>query len=286
MSMATPPTVPESAPPLRRVHLTRLRSIYRSAGWPCHDPIEIDLLAAGCLELLRDDQGRETLRPTPSGLQALAQARQRNQAAMNAHDALVHKVAMQQHREGRLAWTDLSLRVRIGTTGPAEATGSDAVDPDAPVCDAAIDHPSLSDDSRPEPPATGRWVMARPDVFSVRHTTVEAYLAPVVHEVKVSRADLMGDLRKPAKREAYLGLAQQVYYVLAHGIATPDEVPDTCGVVVEQPESEGGGLLRIRAAPARPFERLPFAVWMALARATPFTRPAVDEEDPSQPGLR
>jgi hypothetical protein len=108
---------------LRRVHLTRLRQMYRSAGWPCHDPIEIDLLAAGCLALLRDDQGRETLRPTPEGMQALAGARQRNQAALDAHDALVHKVALQQQREGRLAWTDLSLRVHIGTA---------AVEPDAP----------------------------------------------------------------------------------------------------------------------------------------------------------
>lgn len=139
------PSAPEppspAAPKLRRVHLTRLRHIYRSAGWPCHDPIEIDLLAAGCLMLLRDDQGRETLRPTPEGLQALAQARQQNQVALDAHDALVHKVALQQHHEGRFAWTDLSLRVRI-----CEADGA------------------------------GKWVMARPDVFSVRHTTVEAYL--------------------------------------------------------------------------------------------------------------
>lgn len=286
MSTATPPTAPESAPPLRRVHLTRLRNIYRSAGWPCHDPIEIDLLAAGCLELLRDDQGRETLRPTPSGLQVLAQARQHNQAAMNAHDALVHKVAMLQHREGRFAWTDLSLRVRIGTADAAQVATTDASTPDAAGCIAADPQPPLIDAAPQEPPATGQWVMARPDVFSVRHTTVEAYLGPVVHEIKVSRADLLGDLRKATKREAYLGLAQQVYYVLAHGIATPDEVPDSCGVMVEQPEAEGGGLLRLRAAPARPVDRLPFAVWMALARATPFTRPAVDDEEPSQPGLR
>jgi hypothetical protein len=232
------------------VHLTRLRHIYRSAGWPCHDPIEIDLLAAGCLMLLRDDQGRETLRPTPEGLQALAQARQQNQVALDAHDALVHKVALQQHHEGRFAWTDLSLRVRIG-----EADGA------------------------------GKWVMARPDVFSVRHTTVEAYLAPVVHEIKVSRADLMGDLRNPAKREAYLGLAQQVYYVLAAGIAQPDEVPTTCGVIVELPEAEGGKLQQVRPAPARAFTQLPFAMWMALARSTPVGPQMPQDDEPTQLGL-
>ena len=246
----TPESDKSVAPKLRRVHLTRLRHIYRSAGWPCHDPIEIDLLAAGCLVLLRDDQGRETLRPTPEGLQALAQARQQNQAALDAHEALVQKVALQQHREGRFAWTDLSLRVRVG-----------------------------------EAEAAGKWVMARPDVFSVRHTTVEAYLAPVVHEIKVSRADLMGDLRNPAKREAYLGLAQQVYYVLAAGIAQPEEVPQTCGVIVELPESEGGGLVRLRAAPARPMAQLPFAMWMALARSSPFSPLTALDTEPSQAGL-
>ena len=269
---------------LRRVHLTRLRQIYRSAGWPCHDPIEIDLLAAGCLALLRDDHGRETLRPTPEGMQALAGARQRNQAALDAHDALVHKVALQQQREGRLAWTDLSLRVHIGTA---------AVEPDAPpeAPHPPPDQPTVSDlladPTQPLNPArpAGQWVMARPDVFSVRHTTVEAYLAPVVHEIKVSRADLLGDLRIPAKREAYLGLAQQVYYVLAPGIATPDEVPTSCGVMAELPAADGGGLVLLRAAPARPFAQLPFAMWMALARATPLARPTAAEDEPTQLGL-
>lgn len=45
--------------------------------------------------------------------------------------------------------------------------------------------------------------MARPDVFSVRHTSVEAYLQPVMHEIKVCRADLLSDLRHAVKREAY-----------------------------------------------------------------------------------
>lgn len=281
-----PLTNAATAPKLRRVHLTRLRQIYRSAGWPCHDPIEIDLLAAGCLTLLRDDQGRETLRPTPEGLQALAAARQQNQAALDAHDALVHKVAQQQQREGRLAWTDLSLRVHTGTA---------ALEPDAPHTSQESPHTlheinvadGLNDHPQPLRPASanGQWVMARPDVFSVRHTTVEAYLAPVVHEIKVSRADLMGDLRKPTKRAAYLGLAQQVYYVLAAGIAQPEEVPLTCGVIVELPEGEGGGLVRLRAAPARPFASLPFAVWMALARATPFAPHTAQVDEAAQTGL-
>jgi hypothetical protein len=30
-----------------RSHLSRLMKIWRSAGWPSRDPIDIDLLAAG-----------------------------------------------------------------------------------------------------------------------------------------------------------------------------------------------------------------------------------------------
>ena len=290
----TTPHLPDTpvAPKLRRVHLTRLRQIYRSAGWPCHDPIEIDLLAAGCLALLRDDQGRETLRPTPEGLQALAQARQQNQAALDAHEALVQKVALQQHREGRFAWTDLSLRVRIGGGSGPGSGQTDTAPPDTePTANNVPPDgvtPCLLGDNAHHPSGTaheGKWVMARPDVFSVRHTTVEAYLAPVVHEIKVSRADLMGDLCNPAKREAYLGLAQRVYYVLAAGIARPDEVPTSCGVIVEQADCDDGKLLQVRPAPARAFTPLPFAMWMALARATPVGPQMPPNDEPTQLGL-
>jgi hypothetical protein len=37
------------------------------------------------------------------------------------------------------------------------------------------------------------WQIAMPDVFSMRHTTVEDYAEPIVHEVKVRRADLLDD---------------------------------------------------------------------------------------------
>ena len=42
---------------------------------------------------------------------------------------------------------------------------------------------------------------------------------------------------------------------------------------------EDGRLVIARAAPRRPIERLPFAVWMALARATPLLPPADGQGD-------
>ncbi|MEO7156156.1 MAG: hypothetical protein ABI039_01260, partial [Vicinamibacterales bacterium] len=49
------------------VHRRRLRDVYRSAGWPCQDGIEIELLAAGLLQRERGPHGHETLRVTEAG---------------------------------------------------------------------------------------------------------------------------------------------------------------------------------------------------------------------------
>jgi hypothetical protein len=124
--------------------------------------------------------------------------------------------------------------------------------------------------------------MACPDVFSIRNSSVEAYLEPVVHEIKVHRSDLLGDLKKPAKRAAYLGMAGACWYVLGEDakgrpIGSPDEIPPECGVMLV----ERGALRVAREAPRRAMERLPFHVWMALAKAGPAWR----EDDPSQQPL-
>jgi hypothetical protein len=43
-------------------------------------------------------------------------------------------------------------------------------------------------------PAKVRWKMCNPDVFSIRNSSRQDYLEPIVHEIKVTRADLLGDL--------------------------------------------------------------------------------------------
>lgn len=210
-------------------HKRRLREVWRSAGWPCKDLIELDLVAAGLLSRHWDCENRETLRVSDAGLQLLAATRQRNQAARSAHEELVARVAVDMQRAGRIAWRGLTLR--------------------APLVD--------------ETGAT-QWVMAMPDVFSIRHTSVEDYVEPIAHEVKVSRADLLSDLRKPTKGLAYAALASQCWYVVRPGLATPDEIPEPFGLM----EAHSDGLAVLRPAPRRPI-RLAFGVWMALAKAIP-----------------
>jgi len=208
--------------PLGLPHRRRLREIWRSAGWPCQDLIEIELLAAGLLERLCDGHGRETLRVTDAGVQLLAATLARNRAARDAHEALVERVGREMQRAGRLVWRGLSLRARVDEG----------------------------------------WAMAMPDVFSIRHTTQEDHTEPIVHEIKVRRADLLADLKRPAKGAAYLALASQCWYVLREGIARPEEIPPAYGVLI----AAGDALDVARPAPRRAM-RLPFAAWMALARA-------------------
>ncbi len=229
-------TVPVSVP-LGRAHARRLREIYRSAGWPCQDLLEIELLAAGLLERISGDSGHETLRVTDKGMAHLATALVRNRSALSKHEALVEHVACEMVRGGRIAWRGLGLRAQV----PQGIDGGPA-----------------------------RWCMARPDVFSIRNTSVAEYVDPIVHEIKVHRSDLLGDLRRPEKRAAYLDLGGECWYVLGcdakgHPIGSADEIPSTCGVMVVQ----DGQLAVARAAPHRKRQSLPFGVWIALAKATP-----------------
>ncbi len=221
---------------LGAVHRRRLREVWRSAGWPCRDGVEVELLAAGWLARVHDDQGRETLRVTDAGVQALAATLQKNRARQDAHEALVARVAAEMQRAGRVVWRGLSLRAPL--EGEAGAT---------------------------------RWVTAMPDVYSIRHTTVEDYAEPVAHEIKVHRADLLADLRRPDKGAAYLALASQCWYVLRAGIAEAAEIPPAYGVMF----AGADGLAVARPAPKRPL-RVPFPVWMALARAN--AEPPADDD--------
>lgn len=222
---------------LPRTHGRRLREYYRSAGWPCQDTIEIDLLNAGLVERVVELHGGsgsfERIRVTEVGIRALGSTLLRNRQAFDAHEALVRKVAQHQARAGRLVYRGLMLRGRVGET----------------------------------------WKPCKPDVYSIRQTSVAAYAHPVIHEVKVRRADLLGDLRNAAKRRAYQALSTEFFYVLPEGLAEPDEVPDDCGVLFAGPS----GLRLARPSPQRAVQ-LGVSEWMALARRGAEFTDAVHED--------
>ena len=68
------------------VHRRRLREVYRSAGWPCQDGIEVELLAAGLLARERGPLGHETIRLTDAGIAVLAESLAKNRARRDAHE--------------------------------------------------------------------------------------------------------------------------------------------------------------------------------------------------------
>jgi hypothetical protein len=138
--------------PLTTHHRRRLRQMWRSAGWPFLDVIEAELLAAGLLERVRDGGGRETLRVTDAGIAVIAATTQSNRAIRNAHQELIGRLAHEMQRAVRIVWRGLSLHA-------------------SPACE------------------TKSWPMAMPDVFSIRHTDAEDYFEPIVHEIKLNRAD-------------------------------------------------------------------------------------------------
>lgn len=228
---------------LSRAHARRLRDVYRSAGWPCQDPLEIELLASGLLERVLAPSGHECLRVTQAGIEVLAGTLRGNRARLSAHEELVERVAREMTRSGRVAWRGLSLRAQV----------------------------PCADEGKPL-----QWCMCKPDVFSIRNTSVAEYVEPVVHEVKVRRADLLADLRQEAKRAAYLDLGE-CWYVLGNdakgrSIGKPEEIPEGCGVMLLQQDR----LVVVRPAARARRAAIPFGVWMALAKATPL--PGADED--------
>jgi hypothetical protein len=249
---------------VKRIHLTRLMAIWRSAGWPCSDAVELDLLAAGWVTLSTNDGGCQALRLTDAGIRLLAESRQHSRRALSAHDRLAHRVAAHLASTGRVVWRELSLRAKVGAID-VPATG-----PSPALVESLWPEDEGEPTSIPEPQLPGRasWRVARPDVFSVRNTSVEDYLQPMVHEVKVSRPDLLSDLRHAAKRESYQWLSCETYYVFPVGVAMPEEIPEPFGVWVLNGTIEDGAFELIRPARHVPC-KLPFAVWMALAKAAP-----------------
>lgn len=267
----------------RAAHLARLRSVWRSAGWPSRDAIELDLIAAGWVVCQRDAQDRETLRLTESGLQLLADARKKRSRSASPHDRLAALVCAHLERQGRIVWRELSLRAKVEVSADERGVrpGSCTLDFEGHSASGSPDAPA------PVQSTPTKWRIARPDVFSIRNTSVERYLHPVVHEIKVSRADLLCDLRNPSKREAYRWLSCETYYVFPANLAAPEEIPEPFGILTVNTSSDEGSFLDegalelTRPAQHGPCE-LPFAVWMALAKSTPVYD---DTTEPAQAAL-
>lgn len=213
---------------LSRRHATRLRHYWRSHGWACHDNIDLDLLRWGLIEEVADAALASHFLVTACGRNALGEAVVRNRRARSRHAEIAEGVARHLASLGRLVFTELSIH-----------TADDALE--------------------------GRWSLCKPDVFSLTRSLRPDHLAPQVHEIKVRRSDLLGELRSEKTRR-YRELAGEVFFVLAEGIAEPEEIPADYGVVVWR---AAGGYTLARGAPRHDYT-IETRHWMAMARARPF----------------
>jgi len=85
------------------------------------------------------------------------------------------------------------------------------------------------------------------------------------------------------KRDSYIDVAGQCWYVLGcdskgRPIGQADGVPAECGVLIAQPDR----LHVARNAAKRSSRDLPFAIWMALAKAAPLHSSESVRQQPQQ----
>ena len=136
--------------------------------------VEIELIAADLLEQVTEAAGHTTLRVTANDIAHLALSNQQNRQNRSAHEILVDRIGQEMLRDELVVWTGLVLRA--GLT-------------------ASVREPLRK--------------MCRPEVFSIHNTIFASYLEPIVHEIKVSRADLLVDLKCKDKRGSNLDVGDQ-----------------------------------------------------------------------------
>jgi hypothetical protein len=213
-----------AAPALTRAHYSRLRFYWvnRRAGIQ-GGVVDLDLQTRGFIKL---NDGGYSYAATEAGVAELAAETERTRARRAPHHELGGRVAQWLQEKGRMTWEGVEFRVRE-TDCYARAK----------VMDIAVTD------------ARGiLYACPRPDVFSVMATFNPDNINPIVHEVKVSRADFLADVGKPLKRLAYACIAENVYYVLPAGLVEPAEVPKACGLVVEEAPGQFRVLKRAKKA--------------------------------------
>ncbi|KVV40768.1 hypothetical protein WT27_12615 [Burkholderia territorii] len=182
----------------------------------------IDLDLIGMALVERDPRSPHRLLITAAGDAALYHEKQLNRASHRPHDSLAERIASNLETQGRLCFLNLKLHITA----------------EYPV------------------------IVVRPDVFSVAKTLNEKTLRPIIHEVKASRADLLADIKRPSKREGYLQLAERVFYVVPEGVATAEDIPAECGLILA---SLDGQFKIAKRAPKSALQRpLTTLQWMAL----------------------
>ena len=191
---------------LSRAAVARLRwyfqNGYKTTGaLALPDAIDLDLSVMGLIQRLYAPYGGVHYAITPMGERMLGELREHARSQRAPHHLLGSHLAqwLSEQTPPRLTWENCTFDV----------------------------------------PVNGCNVPTRPDVFSLATTLVVAKAAPIVHEIKVSRADFLCDVKDPTKRAAYFHLAPRVFYAVPFGLVSKEEVPLECGLVEQDKNGKG-----------------------------------------------
>lgn len=187
------------------------------------DNVDLDLSVWGFTRRLETDWTGVRYVITPFGEAMVAKVRDLARAARAPHHALGRHLAQWLSEQGRLTWEDCAFDVQVN----------------------------------------GSLCCTRPDVFSTACTLNVSKLDQQVHEIKVSRADFLSDIRNPDKREAYFQLAPRVSYATPHGMVSKDEIPLDCGWI-EQASSGSSWIVRKRPPKRKGWAPWTDRMWMTL----------------------
>ena len=205
---------------LTRKHFARLREFRRFSdggrgpGLKLYSPLDEYLAEHGFLTQLGYSGGWIT---THKGLLALETREKLEAKRRQPHNDLARRVGRWLERQGRLSW--LNRRFEISTRNDSRA----------------VEHLDLT----PNREYRGRGLLgpshyiSRPDVISINNTIRRVNYEPWIFEVKVSKRDFDGDVKKPQKRLAYALLAERIYYACPKGLIAIEDVPTGCGLLVE-----------------------------------------------------
>ena len=188
------------------------------------DPTDLELSTTGMIQRVLLSFGNTVVYAiTPKGEAMLAALRDHARAQRAPHHQLGAHLAQWLAAQGRMTWEDTTFDVVL-QSGPATA---------------------------------------RPDVLSSLITLNPDRWDPQVHEIKVSRADFLSDVRDPSKREAYFRLAPKVFYATPAGLLKKSDIPVECGWV-EQDVSGQGRVVRKRAPKLKSWKPWSGRMWLTL----------------------
>lgn len=209
---------------MTRAHFSRLRFYWanqRSQPSIQGGAVDLDLQRLG---LTRLTSSGDSYVATELGAAALAEQSVRERSRRSPHHELGGRLAQWLQGQRRLTWEGVEFRARV----PAVYERAAAMGLEVPEPSGAL------------------FLLPRPDVYSVVQTFYPERISPLVHEVKVSRADFLADVAKPLKRLAYACIADAVHYVMPAGLVEPHEVPANCGLIVEVAPGEFKTLVRAK----------------------------------------